>query len=255
MNQLDWDKTQETIAISNVSRLTHSSWFTAQGEFAVNIGSRIGGSYVDTQAINGSYESFQESDIARTLDVNGTFTVDFSEYPSAYIQSVEVLLRYAASDASEKWDIKAYDWTTKTYSGNGFNSTSGSTPSAGWTTYSVNLTDQWQSYLSNSGRMFIKIHDDGPDSIRTAIDIDFLAVRVAMNGSVFIIQNVGSRTIHLVSLWVTNSTQHKRYDVDEFVNSGETFSYSRPNISLPFGSSFTAKVITERGNAAIYTAA
>jgi hypothetical protein len=253
MNQLDWDKTQETIAIAGVSRITHSSWFTVQGEFVANTGSRTGGSYVDTQAINGSYESFRESNPPRTLDINGTFTIDYSEYPSAYIQSVEVLLRYAASDAGERWYIKAYDWTTGTYSSVGFNSTSGSTPSAGWSTYSVNLTNQWQSYLSTDGKMFIKIHDEGLDSIRTSVDIDFLAVRVVGNGSLFTFQNKGSRTIHLVSLWIANSMQHRRYDMDEFVNSGETSYYLRPDISLPFGSSFTVKVITERGNSAIYT--
>ena len=253
MNQLDWDKTQETVIISDISRLTHSTWFTVQSEFDVNTGNYTSGSYADTQAVNGSYESFQESNLVRTLDINGTFAIDFSEYPSTYIQSVEVLLRYAASDTGEKWYMQAYDWTTKTYSSSGFNSTSGSMPNTGWNTYSVNVTDQWQSYLSSDGRMFIKIHDEGPDSTRTTIDVDFLAVRVAVNGSVFTIQNKGSRTIHLVSLWVSNSTQHKRYDVDEFINSGETSSYSRLDVSLPNGSSFTVKVITERGNTAIYT--
>lgn len=253
MNQLDWDKAQESLSISEVHRLTRSSWFTTLSEFRVDTGSRTSGAYVDTQAINDSYESFQESDPAGTFDINGTFTADLSEYPSAHVQSVEVLLRYAVSDGGEKWYIKAYDWTTKTYSSNGFNSTSGSTPNAGWNTYSVNLTDQWQSYVSNDGRMFIKIIDEGPDSTRTNIDIDFLAIRVAVDGSVFIFQNKGSRTIHLVSLWIENSTQHRRYNMNEFVNSGEAFSYSRLDISLPNESSFTVKVITERGNAAIYT--
>jgi hypothetical protein len=252
MNQLDWDKTQENVTISSVSRLKHATWFTTQSEFQTNIGNSTSGSYIDTQAVNGSYESFTESSSPCTLDINGTFSIDFSDNPLACIQSVEILLKYAVSDTGEKWYIEAWDWTTRTYSSAGFNSTSGSMPSAGWNTYSVNLTDQWQKYLSGEGRIDIRIHDEGPDSTRTTIDLDFVAVRVVASGTVFVFQNNGSRTVHLVSLWISNSTQHRRFDLDEFINSGETLTYSRFDVSLPDGV-FMTKVITERGNTAVYT--
>jgi hypothetical protein len=225
-----------------------------QSEFRVNTGSRTSGSYLDTQAINGTYESFRESNPPRTLDINGTFSIDVSNYPLAYIKSVEILLRYRVSDTGERWYIKAYNWTSRIYSNTGFNSTIGHTPSAGWNTYSVNLTNKWQSYVFSDGKMFIKVHDQGADSTRTTMDIDFLAVRVVVNGAIFTFQNKGSRTVHFVSLWVNNSTQHKRYGVDEFINSGETFSYQRLDVSLPNGS-FTIRAITERGNTAVYTGA
>jgi len=254
MNQLDWDKTQETVTMNSVSRLTRSSWFTVQSEFGINAGSRTSGSYIDTQTMNDTYERFRESWFPYRLDIDGTFSIDVSNSPLAYIQSLEILLRYRVSDTSERWYIEAYNWTSRIYSSNGFNSTGGHAPSVGWNTYSVNLTDEWQSYLSSDGRMFIKIHDQGVDGTRTTMDIDFLAVRFTTDGAIFTFQNKGSRTVHFVSLWINNSTHHRRYDVDEFVNSGEAFSYQRLDVSLPNGS-FNIRAITERGNTAVYTGA
>jgi hypothetical protein len=42
-----------------------------------------------------------------------------------------------------------------------------------------------------------------------------------------------------------------RYETNLFVNSGETYSYTRLDIPLPDGQ-YTAKVISERGNTAIH---
>ena len=74
------------------------------------------------------------------------------------------------------------------------------------------------------------------------------------NGTLFTLQNKGSRTANLVSLWINNSTQHTRYDISLFVNSGETLSYLRTDIRLPNGE-YTAKMISARGNIAVYTGA
>jgi len=250
MNQLDWERMQETPNVSSVARITRSSWFAVQGEYRVNKGSRTSGTYLDTQAVDSIYESFRESPPPRELDINGTFSIDVSTYPLAYIQSVEIQLRYRVDDTGEKWYLKAYNWTTRTYSDNGFNSTAGHTPSSGWNTYAVNLTNKWRSYVWNDGKILIKVHDQSPDSTRTNIDIDFLSVRAMLNGTLFTLQNKGSYTAHFVSIWVNNSTEHKRYDADAFVNVGETFSYQRVDIPLPSGQ-YTVKVVTERGNTAL----
>jgi len=186
------------------------------------------------------------------LDLNGTFTIDLSTYPLAYVQTVEISLRYRASDADENWYLKAYNWTALAYSDNGFNTTAGHTPTTGWDNYAVNLTSSWRSYANNSGIMYVKILDNGPDSNGTTIDIDFLAVRVAINGANFTFKNDGSLTTHLVSLWVINSTDHRRYDLDVYINSADTLSYIRADIPLPNGQ-YTIKVVSERGNIAVYS--
>jgi hypothetical protein len=73
-----------------------------------------------------------------------------------------------------------------------------------------------------------------------------------VTGSQFIFENDGGLTVHLVSLWIINSTDHQRYDISVFVNSAETKTYLRYDISLPTGS-YIVKVITERGNTAVYS--
>jgi len=186
------------------------------------------------------------------LDLNGTFTVDLSIYPLDPIQTIEIKLRYKVDDAGEKWYLKAYNWSSQTYSDSSFNSTTGHTPTTGWDYYAVNLTDQWDSYVRDNGIMYVKIVDEGADSTQTTIDIDFLAVRVIINGTKFTFQNKGSLTSHLVSLWINNSTHHQRYDINIFINSGDTISYIRNDISLP-NKPYTVKVVTERGNTAVLT--
>jgi hypothetical protein len=187
-----------------------------------------------------------------SLDLNGIFTIDISDYPLAYVQGIEIRLRYRTDDAGERWYLKAYNWTALVYSDSGFNFTAGHTPTTGWDYYAINLTDKWRSYVKDDGTMYVKIVDQSTDSNQTTVDIDFLGVRAVLNGTLFTFQNKGSSTTHLVSLWVNNSTEHRRYDVDVFVNSGETFSYQRVDISLPSGQ-YTVKLVTERGNTAVYT--
>jgi len=116
----------------------------------------------------------------------------------------------------------------------------------------VNLTDKWRSYVNDSGTIYVKMRDNQGDVNQTTIDIDFLGVRVKIDGTRFTFKNEGSVTLHMVSLWIINSTLHQHYDMDVIVNSAETYSYIRADISLPSGSN-TVKVVTERGNKAVYS--
>jgi len=56
MNQYDWERMHEDLAITDVYSLnvTYSEWFPTQIEYQVNIGSRQSGSYIDTQAVDGT---------------------------------------------------------------------------------------------------------------------------------------------------------------------------------------------------------
>jgi len=71
-----------------------------------------------------------------------------------------------------------------------------------------------------------------------------------INGTRFTFKNEGALTSHLVSLWIINSTIHQRYDINVFVNSAETATYLRADISLP-EDQYMVKVVTERGNIAV----
>jgi len=224
----------------------------------------------ETQTFKTEYRTLSSFDVARVkassiiaikkpsgtsdgrLDVKGNFVVDMSTYPLDSIRTLEIQLRYMADDAGEKWYLKAYNWSSLTYSDSGFNSTLGHTPTTGWDYYAVNLTDEWQNYVHDNGTIHVKFVDEGADSNQTTIDIDFLGVRAKIDGTRFTFENEGALTSHLVSLWIINSTNHQRYDINVFVNSAETTTYLRADISLPEGE-HTVKVVTERGNTAVYS--
>jgi Ni,Fe-hydrogenase I large subunit len=256
MNQLDWEKIKEAVKISNSTRIiAYSPWFVVQGEYTVKDGSHVNGSYEDTQVANdGRWETYEEGEETPNyrLGVNGTFTLDLSSYPLWSVSTVEIQLRYKASDAGENWYLKAYNWTANAFSDSGFNSTTGHTPTREWDNYAVNLTDQWRSYVQDDGTMRVEFCDEGNDAARTTVDIDFLGVRIVASGTRFTFKNEGALTSHLVSLWIINSTNHQRYDINVIVNSGETLNYTRADISLPSGQ-YTVKVVTERGNTAVYS--
>jgi hypothetical protein len=189
--------------------------------------------------------------IENRLDMNGGYVIDLSTYSLAYIQTVEIQLRYRASDSGEKWYLKAYNWTRAAYSDFGFNSTTGHTPTTGWDYYVVNLTTSWRSYVWNNGTIYVQFSDQAQDSTSTTIDIDFLGVRVVFDRTRFSFKNEGPLTSHLISLWVNNATNHRRYDINLFVNSGENITYVRLDISLSM-ENFVVKVVTEKGNVAVF---
>ncbi len=66
------------------------------------------------------------------------------------------------------------------------------------------------------------------------------------------IENMGSLSLHVVAVWVSNSTSHQRYDADLFLNSGESITYDRADIEFP-KDDFVAKIVTERGNMAVFS--
>lgn len=252
MSQLDWERAQESLTINDVSRKTRSSWLTTYAEYQISDGNFVSGSYTDTQVVDGNYERFTESYSPPTFGINGTFLLDVSNHPLTSISSIEIQLRFAVDDVGERWYLRAFNWTSETFSNSGFNSTAGCQPVPSWNYYAVNLTDEWRDYVRENGAIIIQITDQGPDSTRTNIDIDYLAVRAVVNGTVFSFRNSGSHTAHILSIWINNATTHRRFETDLFVNSGETFSYTRLDISLPNGQ-YTAKVVTERGNIGVYT--
>ena len=83
-------------------------------------------------------------------------------------------------------------------------------------------------------------------------NVTITGVTNATYGSQYNFKNEGGLTVHLVSLWINNSTLHQHYNINVFVNSAETKTYLREDIPLPTGS-YTIKVVTERGNMAVYS--
>ncbi len=186
------------------------------------------------------------------FDINGQFNIDLSVYPLTYIKTVEIQLLYKANDSSENWYLKTYNWTAAAYSDSGFNSTSGTIPTTEWNYYAVNLTDVWQSYVHTNGTVNVKIADQVADGEQTSVDIDFLGIRVKLDGTQFTFGNDGGLTVHLVSLWVINPEVHQRFNINVFVNSAEFETYLREDIPFPTRP-YSVKIVTARGNTAVYS--
>jgi len=187
------------------------------------------------------------------LNITNTYTVDLQTCPIDYIHGIEVLLRYNASNSDEKWFLKAYDWTTSSFSDTGFNNTGGSLPTLNqWNEYAINITSNWTNYLAQNGTILIEFFDQGISANQTAVGIDFLGARAIIDGTSLDLKNSSPLSIHIVTVWIENSTIHQRYNANLFMNSGESATYIRADIRLP-QNVFLAKVITERGNIAVFS--
>src|SRR4030042_3198045 len=53
MNQWDLERMQENVTISDVSKITRSTWFTAQTENKIKQGSTLSGTFSDTKKLAG----------------------------------------------------------------------------------------------------------------------------------------------------------------------------------------------------------
>lgn len=251
MNQIDWERMQEKLSLVNVERTTNSPWFTSQKEYVLNFGSHVSGTYVDTQNVDSGYESFLEgSNDSQQLNISGDFALDLITYPTEYILSIEVQVHYRTNDSFENWFLRAYNWTEGEYGAVGFNFTLGDTPTSDFRYYGVNVINDWQSYVQN-GTIRVMLCDEHADANQTSVDIDFLGVRFVINKARFSFTNEGSMMPHVVSIWITNSTVHTRYDADFFVNSEPDPIYIELAINLP-ADSFTGRAVTERGNTAVF---
>ncbi len=251
MNQIDWERMQEKLTLVNVERTTNSPWFTSKKEYAINAGSHIFGTYVDTQNVDSDSESFLEgSNDSQQLNISGDFALDLITYPTEYSRSIEVQVRYRANDSLENWFLKAYNWTGGEYGAVGFNFTLGDTPTSDFRCYGVNVINDWQNYVQN-GTIRVMLCDEHADANRTSVDIDFLGVRFVISKARFSFTNEGSMMSHVVSIWITNSTVHTRFDADFFVDSEPNPINIELAIDLP-ADSFTVRAVTESGNIAVF---
>jgi hypothetical protein len=114
------------------------------------------------------------------------------------------------------------------------------------------VINNWADYVAENGTIRVEFSDEGTGANQAIIGIDFFGVRtIVMDGACLDIKNSSPLSLHIVAVWITDATTHQRWDVDWFLNSGEAAEYTM-NISLP-QDAFIAKVITERGNVAVFS--
>lgn len=151
--------------------------------------------------------------------------------------------------------LQLYNYTLDEYpvSGNGYMTyTSNVTPNTEENktqTINVNPTH----FRNATGYWKMKIKGVKTTDVQFDLKIDWVELKAKkINGTLFTFRNSGSLTTHLVSLWIINSTVHRRYEIDVFINLGETLSYLRNDVHLS-NEQHLVKVITERGNIAVYS--
>jgi hypothetical protein len=185
------------------------------------------------------------------LVIENDFALDLSTYPREFLAGIELLIKYNVTEDSERWYLNAYNWTAGEFSNAGFNSTEGNQPVSGeWSEYAVSVPDNWADYVNNEGVMRVRFYDEGLSGNQTEVGLDFMGVRAITNGASFSIKNSSPLSLHIVAIWITNSSTHERYNANLFLNAGETATYIRADVGLPQGAHL-AKVVTERGNTAV----
>lgn len=190
---------------------------------------------------------------AYRLNINNDFATGLSADSREGVHSLEMLIRYNVTEASERWFLKAYNWAAASFSDIGFNTTGGSQPALGeWNEYAIAVTGNWADYVRDDGVVRVEFFDAGLSTNQTLVGIDFLGVRTLVSGTLLEVKNPSPLTIHIVAVWITDATTHQRYSADFFLNSGEVAEHIHMDISLPQGA-FIAKVITERGNTAVFS--
>jgi hypothetical protein len=107
-------------------------------------------------------------------------------------------------------------------------------------------------FKNGTGHWRMKITGVAEVNVPFDFKADFIELNASKNNGIrFTIKNRGSLTAHIVSLWIINSTVHKHYSINLFVNSGETLLYLHSESNL-LDEQYVAKVVTERGNIAVY---
>jgi Na+-transporting NADH:ubiquinone oxidoreductase subunit NqrC len=66
------------------------------------------------------------------------------------------------------------------------------------------------------------------------------------------VKNTGAISLHIVAVWISGPTEHQRNEANVFLNAGESATYNRTDIVVPPGV-FLVKVVTERGNTAVFS--
>jgi hypothetical protein len=82
-------------------------------------------------------------------------------------------------------------------------------------------------------------------------NVEIVNVASTVDGTTFTLQNEGSVTVHLVSLWIDSTTIHQRYDMDLYINAGDSVNYTLSDTGLIDNASIV-KVVTDRGTISVF---
>jgi hypothetical protein len=149
--------------------------------------------------------------------------------------------------------IQLYNFTSGAYQDSGYGYTTFTSSAAPNTDENSTQMTSIKATDFRNATGFWKIKIKGVKSVASAFDLkaDFVQFQEQKaGGTQLTLENGGSLTAHITSIWITNSVSHQRYVADMYINSGETWSQTYPDMNLPSGIC-SIKVATERGNMAV----
>jgi hypothetical protein len=272
---VDYDETNEKLCIYagdmgsedlRVDYWTGSTWSNLLTKLTANNWNNVSVSLTSTTFTIRFKGSNEIGDTAPDIwDIDATLLHVWSD---EYIAEVEFVgssnmevwsqLNWTINSA---WTISSVDVTLQLYnytlngyptSGNGYMSYTSSAIANTDETKKQTITVNPTRFRNATGHWKMRVRGVKATDTQFNFKADWIELQVQGGGGTrFTFENEGSITSHLVSLWITNSTQHKHYDINLIINSGQTLTYTRDDVSLPSGE-YIVKVVTERGNMATY---
>jgi hypothetical protein len=247
MNAIDLEKSQEQISIESINR-GNSASYNPTGYNLLQGTRLMSGSTTNLASDDSVYMTVRSPRGYARAQVEFTGTSDLGNW-TALTWKIDS----AWSQGNVAVTFQLFDYNLGAYptSGDGFISYNSSVTPYVDETKGRTITVDAIRFLSGSGQWKIMATGTVTPSTQFDMEIDSIEVRVS-SANEFLLRNGGPVTVHVVSLWVVNSAVHQRYGVDVYLNSGEAILFKRDDIAIPSGQC-TVRIVTERGNIAVFT--
>jgi hypothetical protein len=217
-----------------------------------------------TIRFKGSTETNDSSQDSWNIDVAilhvwfDEYTADVEFIGSSIVEKwvrLDWVINSAWTTSSVNVTLQLYNYTLGSYPESGYgyiNYISDATPNTDENknqTINVNPTD----FRNSTGYWKVKIKGVKKTSTPFNLKVDLVELKTTSNvGTTFTFSNSGPTTLHIVAIWMIDAANHKRYEVNLFVNAGGVTSIIHNGIILP-DNPYIIKVVTERGNIAVLT--
>lgn len=89
------------------------------------------------------------------------------------------------------------------------------------------------------------------DMERNQEEVTLSNIESSKEGTTIGIKNSSPFSVRIVAIWILDLNSHKRCDLNLFLNSGEATNYTLSDIDLL--EKYIIKIVTERGNIAVYS--
>jgi hypothetical protein len=184
-----------------------------------------------------------------TIQVEFTGTSDLGNWTSL---TWMIDAAWSTSNVSVTFQLFDYNLGSYPASGDGFISYNSSMYPYVDEAENQTITANPTYFHDTSGQWRIKVTGVKNSSAQFDLEVDLVELQPPSGGPYFIFRNSGTMTSHIVSLWVINSSLHRQYDVNIYLNSGQGLVFYRDDVGIPSGQ-YTVRIVTDKGNLAVFS--